>query len=449
METNEQGLTKEEKIMFIILSIILIVALGVLVINSLSSNERQLEDNQTPITENEGQKENVKDEVNNSEADSSLIEDTSVESVLNNTNININPPSQNLENEVVIPEETPVIPEEPTVEPIQPDNNDGTGSVEPTIINWFLKDTIVTEAYTNDLIIVEKNILLEDGSEKEASVIIKKVEGETFTEVDISSNTFIAAEGTYIYYYTYENETKEIELLVKNYLEHTTLDFLALNETYIENSTISEEEFSKIKNTIVNSKITSLERIYTLSIINNENNSNLVPLILTFNEELSTTNIISNTPGVTISLDNELWYQELIKNDIILWLDINTIDLTNNEIIISIDNINYSLKINILIEEPKVEDSESNGNEENNGENIENSDNQNTEDTEDEDKEEGKIEEQEEESENLPGDEPKPSDEDEVSNNDNSSINLDEEQDILENENIEKSIDNESQIKHE
>ena len=54
METNEQGLTKEEKIMFGILGVILIIAVGVLFINSFSANERQKED-ETPITENKGQ----------------------------------------------------------------------------------------------------------------------------------------------------------------------------------------------------------------------------------------------------------------------------------------------------------------------------------------------------------------------------------------------------------
>ena len=38
METNEQGLTKEEKIMFGILGIILIVAVGVLIFNSFTKN---------------------------------------------------------------------------------------------------------------------------------------------------------------------------------------------------------------------------------------------------------------------------------------------------------------------------------------------------------------------------------------------------------------------------
>ena len=62
METNEQGLTKEEKIMFGILGVILIIAVGVLFINSFSANERQKED-ETPITENKGQ-DKVEDETN-------------------------------------------------------------------------------------------------------------------------------------------------------------------------------------------------------------------------------------------------------------------------------------------------------------------------------------------------------------------------------------------------
>jgi len=42
MKANEEGLTREERIMFALLSIILIVAIGVLVIKNFSDNERIL-----------------------------------------------------------------------------------------------------------------------------------------------------------------------------------------------------------------------------------------------------------------------------------------------------------------------------------------------------------------------------------------------------------------------
>jgi len=53
VETNELGLTKNEKLLFCFLSIILIVAMGVLIINSLSLNERKLDE--TLTTEKRGQ----------------------------------------------------------------------------------------------------------------------------------------------------------------------------------------------------------------------------------------------------------------------------------------------------------------------------------------------------------------------------------------------------------
>ncbi|MDE5888551.1 MAG: hypothetical protein K2H20_00875, partial [Bacilli bacterium] len=61
METNEQGLTREERLMFGILGIILIVAIGVLIIKAFSENERVLEE--TPITENSGQHNNINEDI--------------------------------------------------------------------------------------------------------------------------------------------------------------------------------------------------------------------------------------------------------------------------------------------------------------------------------------------------------------------------------------------------
>ena len=58
METNNQGLAKEEKVMFIILGIILLVSIGVLIINYFSNKETNLDNNDTPIKETNGQKDN-------------------------------------------------------------------------------------------------------------------------------------------------------------------------------------------------------------------------------------------------------------------------------------------------------------------------------------------------------------------------------------------------------
>ena len=43
METNNQGLIKEEKVMFILLGIILLVSIGVLIINAFNNKDTNLE----------------------------------------------------------------------------------------------------------------------------------------------------------------------------------------------------------------------------------------------------------------------------------------------------------------------------------------------------------------------------------------------------------------------
>ena len=52
MKTNDQGLTKEEKVMFIILGIILLVSIGVLITDYFNNKETKL-DNIDKIVDNE------------------------------------------------------------------------------------------------------------------------------------------------------------------------------------------------------------------------------------------------------------------------------------------------------------------------------------------------------------------------------------------------------------
>ena len=336
METNEQGLTKEEKIMFGILGVILIIAVGVLFINSFSANERQKED-ETPITENKGQ-DKVEDETNTNSQDPSLIEDEPLE----------------------------VISKKPSPKPTQtivkkPIKEETTKTEIPGIIEWSFKDSMITEAYSNETIIIDKNVILKDGTEKEAVVTIRKLIDNSWNIIDISTNEITVTEGLYKYYYTYGNQTKELLLTVKNKLELETIEFLNIKENYEENYSITEEEYNKYQYTLLNSKI--LDNTYTIETIKNDKTSNIIPIVLTVTKELISPTITTSVLGIIPSIENNNWYQELNNKEIILWIDLDIIDLTNPEINININGTNYYFNLYIVIntsseESPDEEENE-------------------------------------------------------------------------------------------
>lgn len=354
METNEQGLTKEEKIMFGILGLILIIAIGVLIINSFSANERKLEDSKTPITETQGQKEDkTEDETITDNQKESLIEDSPLENVAINTVVSNQPSTK---------------PTQTVTKPSTPENKEdnlGTGNTEvPGIIEWFFKDTMITSAYSNEIITIDRNVILKDGTEVEAVVTIRKLEGNSWNIIDISSNKINVTEGLYKYYYTYGNQTKELLLTVKNKLQLEKIEFLKLSEVYTEDMNITEEEFTKYQNILLNSKLTAKENTYTLETIKLDDTTPIVPIVLTLKDELTNPELNSTTLGITPSIENNNWYQTLTNKEIILWLDLSVLDLTNQEINLNINGTDYYLNLTIVVktteEDQPEEDKEQN-----------------------------------------------------------------------------------------
>ena len=188
---------------------------------------------------------------------------------------------------------------------------------------------MITKAHTNEIITVEKNVLLKDGTEAEAVITIRKLEGNSWNIVDISTGSFQVTEGTYKYYYTYGNQTKELLLVVTNKLEFEKLELLTLT-TYNEETIITEEEFNNYKSTLENSKLLLEEN--KLIVYKVGQKTNLIPVVLTLNEELQEPVLYTSTLGITLSTENQNWYQELTTKDIILWLDLSVMDLENKEI---------------------------------------------------------------------------------------------------------------------
>ena len=326
MQSNEQGLAKEEKVMFIILGIILLIAIGVLIINSFSSNDRNLDNNETPITENNGQKDEiVEEEINESEED--LIEEESEEIVkylpiVNNT-------SSQKEN-------------------LKEDQSSDKEEV-PKELTWTFKNTMVTQANDGDIIIIEKNVLLSDGTEAPATITIKKEENNEWITISTINDSFQVTEGTYKYIYSYGSNTKELLLIVTKQFTFTKINFLKLNDYLTEESTITQEDYDKLQLNLANARLENIEGINTLTVDNYTDTNNYLPLVLTSNEDLTSKIITTTTNGVSISTEPNDWHEELTPNSMIIWLDLNTIDLSNNIIDIIVDGVTYSIEQKIVI----------------------------------------------------------------------------------------------------
>lgn len=358
METKGQGLTKEEKIMFSILGIILTIAIGVLIIGRFTSNDRKLEDNKTPITEQSEKKEEIIDD-NTNEPEDILIEDETEEeeTYYQEVNIPLSPGTKE--------------PEKPIPSPV----------VKPIILDWTFKTTMITNAYNGDTITIEKNVILSNGEEQEATITVSKYEQNTWITVDISTNTFVATTGIYKYIYSCGSYTKELLLTVKDRFQIESINLLKLNELLTENSNITQEELTKYQSIINNTLYDNLEGTNKLTVNNYIVENNLLPILVTTNTDLTNQVLTTTKEGISITTEQQDWYEEITPNSMILWLDLNTIDITNNLIDIIINGVTYKLELNIIInnfeenidipeqseleneesgsieEEPKVEDS--------------------------------------------------------------------------------------------
>ena len=363
METNNQGLTKEEKVMFIILGIILLVSIGVLIINYFSNKEKNLDNNDTPIKETTGQKDNIIDDNINEPVDILIEEETDSEEIIKPV---VNIPSSTGTN----------IKDQSKPKP------------QPIVLDWTFKNTMITKAYNGDIIVIEKNVLLTNGEEKEASIVIMKYEQDTWITIDITTGSFQVSTGLYKYVYSYGSSTKELLLTVSNKLTIDTISILKLNESLDESSTITLEEYTKYQTLISNTILDT----NTLTINNYSNENNLLPLVLTFNEDITSKVIFTNTLGITITKEQQDWYETLTPNSIILWLDLNTIDITNNIINLDIDGGAYEVELNITLNKEESsntdqgeldnDQTESGDNTEDNDSNEESNDNEEiTEDT--------------------------------------------------------------------
>ena len=340
METTEAGLTKEEKVMFSILGVILIVAVAFLIVWNFSNTDRQLKEENTPVSEPVTKEEDANQEVIEDVIIEEVVEEDEIENVTNSvtesdTTTNIKQVSNKSENttkntinqskdntqqnstELSTPnEEKPI----ETIQPEQPEEE----------LSWNLPTTIINEAIEEDFITIDKNIVLSNGTTQEAIVEIKKFADNTYNTVAVINNGFIAEKGIYKYYYTYKNETKEELLIVKERLKNIEIRTLSESIQYVDNTEFTEQEFNNI---IENSKQTTINKnnnIYEINVTRVNKNTNKVALMIDFNENIESATTLME--GVEISsLNPNIWQENYTTGELRLLLDFDKIPL--NEVI--------------------------------------------------------------------------------------------------------------------
>lgn len=355
METNEQGLTKEEKIMFFILGLILLVAVGVLIIDGFSKKESSA-NNETPASEvetgeknTEEQPESLKEEKTEEPSENTESNDNNQENTVSENNESQENKSENSKKD----DET-----ENNTEKIGKKNLPYTAVENTSNIkenySWDFNREVVTEAYAGTTIHVNKNVVLENGVMEEAVVTVRKIVGNRHIIVDTTDDEFLAEYGTYIYSYTHDNVTREIKLQVYNNLSLESINILGLKETYDESLNIEKDTFTNISKNNKKATITETNGIYTITSIDNiKSNEVAIKIKLQTNSD----NITSNTRGVKI-LESSNYHEELQDNEYILLINLNLLSKEETNIItISIDGIEYIFKLNVnLLREQKGEE---------------------------------------------------------------------------------------------
>jgi hypothetical protein len=350
METNEQKLTKEEKLMFFILGLILTVAVGVLIIDGFSKKDKSL-DSETPTSEVEtGDEEQSQQEFNRDliEAPSEENEssDSSSEKQQKSENENSDSEKENNQSKEENKKDESKASEQ--------EKNNGKKKLPYTAADgeeddtstspWKVNREIVTEAYTGTKIKINKNVILEKGVMEEAVVTVRRLIGNRLVIIDTKNNEFIAEEGTYVYSYTKNNVTKEITLKVYNNLEPEEVDTLSLKETEEKKSIVSNESFNYILQNNLNTVVSLEEDVYNItSVYNHKSNEVIIKVRLAGYAD----RITSKTQGVKV-LEPGKYHEELQPNEIILLLNLDILSKEDTNIItLNIDGKNYIFKVNV------------------------------------------------------------------------------------------------------
>lgn len=355
MKANEQGLTLEERIMFAVLGIILVIAIGVLAFNNFSKQERKAEGTNT--VEKERDKEET-DKENDVPSKNSLKETTYDNSKVTYMGL---PEVTKTKNKFSKSKKTTS--KSQTSNKEVEDDNMGTGSTDSDIIidegevddgavikegeeellDWTFNSNIVKESYANEIIVIPNTVKLSDDTYKEAEVTIK--EKETGKEILIEGNEVSLPAGEYIYVYKCNGKTKELPLTI--YSRYENMDITILNEKELLDNSQTDLIYS-----LNHSKISNNRNDYKLE-INRINNYNKIYLKVSLKETISRI----STSQKHLELSNSKEYFNLGKDEFVIIVDLEGISLTKtNKFFINIDGTDYLYNFDISINNDQVEE---------------------------------------------------------------------------------------------
>ena len=351
MKANEQGLTTEERIMFAVLGIILVIAIGVLTINYFSKHDRNLDNANNTVTE-KGEQQDVVDKDKTNTSKENLIEVSNDNSKTINKGLPkvVKTSNRKSKSKAVA---KPTANENVSTEEESSEDNEGTGETgeidggavvlrPDENLDWTFNSTIVKESYANEEINVPKTVTLTDGTEKEAEVVLKS--NDTNEEISIVDGKVSLPAGKYTYYYTCNNSTKELPLIIYNKLDDTIITIASVKDTY---NDYNEDLLYLINN----SSITKDKNNFNLKIVR-RTTINIIPLKVTLTNSYN--KVETSTEGITISNDENI--AALNNNEFIILLDLNKFSLTKtNKILLTIDGTEYLYNLDISVEN-KVEE---------------------------------------------------------------------------------------------
>lgn len=328
MKTNEQGLTREEKIMFFILFIILMLTMGVFIIKTFSQHERVLT-NETPVSETE---KNNGAENSNNQTDASLIEEKTESKKVAYVKNTYKKKSATLLKDTKKEEET---------------------VIQPVIIHWDFPSKIVTSAKAGETISIDRNVVLASGKTDLAQVTVRKLINDVYMIQDVSEDVLTLTEGTYKYYYTYANITKELELIVTGNLNPTSVYKPSIIDT-LEN----DEDLKKLQEYLENVSVSYEENKIDLTL---KENAVLyeIPLYLTLDKDLTEASVSSKTYGIRVSNINIDTLENLKENELVLWINLEIISaMEQSEISIFIDGVTYTVTLHLNFAQDKIDSEE-------------------------------------------------------------------------------------------
>lgn len=328
MKTNEQGLTREEKIMFFILFIILMLTMGVFIIKTFSQHERVLT-NEAPVSETE---KNNGAENSNNQTDASLIEEKTESKKVAYVKNTYKKKSATLLKDTKKEEET---------------------VIQPVIIHWDFPSKIVTSAKAGETISIDRNVVLASGKTDLAQVTVRKLINDVYMIQDISEDVLTLTEGTYKYYYTYANITKELELIVTGNLNPTSVYKPSIIDT-LEN----DEDLKKLQEYLENVSVSYEENKIDLTL---KENAVLyeIPLYLTLDKDLTEASVSSKTYGIRVSNINIDTLENLKENELVLWINLEIISaMEQSEVSIFIDGVTYTITLHLNFAQDKIDSEE-------------------------------------------------------------------------------------------